>query len=299
MRIAIATVVTLTLGLATGAGAQDVFHDNTDLRANPSRVIYHDSGLLDVEVADDVPLVGTRRVNSFTLAYRASAPIDATFRFYAVDPASGGPGGLVAEFRVGGLPAGDNTRTIDLGASEQFDWTGEPGLAGDANYVGGWFSVRFTNPPGGPSSNGAGCVLAHGNSRDGLYDVTRDYPLGSDPLLNRPRSFFARIGGTPVGQVATPTVASLLIDNPFIAAGGATLGLVGLSGQAPAPGVVVRLSSSNPKVASVPPSETVETGSGSVPFAIFTGRVRKTTQVTISATAGGRTASTTLTVTPR
>ncbi|MGV8040941.1 MAG: carboxypeptidase regulatory-like domain-containing protein [Thermoanaerobaculaceae bacterium] len=75
-------------------------------------------------------------------------------------------------------------------------------------------------------------------------------------------------------------------------------GTVVLNAPAPDGGVEVALTSANPGVASVPASITVPTGATQATFTVTTTVVPSSTLVEISATAGGSTASATLTVGP-
>lgn len=70
-----------------------------------------------------------------------------------------------------------------------------------------------------------------------------------------------------------------------------TQATVRLSRPAPAGGLVVPVSSSNPAAAAVPASVTVPAGSTRASFAVQTGLVRQTTDVTITAGAGQATAT--------
>lgn len=74
-------------------------------------------------------------------------------------------------------------------------------------------------------------------------------------------------------------------------------GQVTLTGPAGAGGVTVNLASSS-AVASVPARVKVPMGAVNAVFSVKTSKVRVTTDVTISATANGLTASTVLTVNP-
>jgi hypothetical protein len=111
------------------------------------------------------------------------------------------------------------------------------------------------------------------------------------------RRFTAQAASTP----PTPTPASLsaVTLTPTSSVGGTTLqGKVTLTGGAPSGGALVNLSSANPSVASVPASVTVAAGASSVTFAITTSAVSVNTSVIITATYGGVSRTTTLTVTP-
>jgi hypothetical protein len=75
--------------------------------------------------------------------------------------------------------------------------------------------------------------------------------------------------------------------------------IVMLSGQAPAGGTVVSLSSSNPALVNVPASVTVAAGNQSISFTVPTSAVTAPTAVTISATLNGTTVQSQVTLTPQ
>jgi hypothetical protein len=75
-------------------------------------------------------------------------------------------------------------------------------------------------------------------------------------------------------------------------------GIVSLTTVAPAGGVVVTLSSSDPITVRVPASVTIEGGASTASFGAITTSVSATTQATISASYGGVTRGATLTVRP-
>ncbi|HJS24111.1 MAG TPA: hypothetical protein VJ751_07145 [Pyrinomonadaceae bacterium] len=100
---------------------------------------------------------------------------------------------------------------------------------------------------------------------------------------------------------STTTTASLsaVSVSPTSVAGGTTAqGTIKLTGGAPSGGAVVTLSSANTSVVSVPASVTVAAGASSATFGVKTSTVATNTGVTITATYGGVSRTTTLTVTP-
>jgi LmbE family N-acetylglucosaminyl deacetylase/lysophospholipase L1-like esterase len=97
----------------------------------------------------------------------------------------------------------------------------------------------------------------------------------------------------------SPLWASALTITPSSVVGGNSLqGTVTLSGAAPAGGVLVALSSSNPAVATIPGAQvvTVAAGATSATFTVMTSSVTASTGVTLSASYGGVTPTATLTV---
>jgi hypothetical protein len=96
------------------------------------------------------------------------------------------------------------------------------------------------------------------------------------------------------GQLAAVTVSPSTVN------GGATArGTVSLDAGAPAGGVVVQLSSSNPNVANVPATTTIPAGSVESTFNITTNQVAGRTPATLSGISGGVTRTVGLTVTPQ
>lgn len=94
------------------------------------------------------------------------------------------------------------------------------------------------------------------------------------------------------------SLGSLAVNPTSVVGGQSSTGLVTLSGPAPSGGMAVTLSSTQPAVASVPPSVTVAAGATSLSFAISTAAVAASTPVAITASAGGTIKTATLTVTP-
>lgn len=119
-------------------------------------------------------------------------------------------------------------------------------------------------------------VVVHRNDKPAADNPERRdcYSNYSDPLsVNVP--------------AATPStaLAGLTLSQPSVVGGSSLTGTVTLTLGAPTGGTVVTLQSSNPGVASVPSSVTVQAGqTSSAPFTITTQRVTSLTPVTITAT---------------
>jgi hypothetical protein len=101
---------------------------------------------------------------------------------------------------------------------------------------------------------------------------------------------------TPAGAPQV-TLQNLVVESP-VASGSDSNGAAVLSTAAPPSGAIVSLSSSNPGVASVPATVTVQNGNVGAPFNVSTTAVSASTTVTISGTYNGTTRTATLTVTP-
>jgi outer membrane protein assembly factor BamB len=104
---------------------------------------------------------------------------------------------------------------------------------------------------------------------------------------------------TSGGQPPPTGVAlkSLAVVPALVRGGTAATGTVTLTGAAPTGGIVVKLTSSQPKVAMVPATVSVGAGATSAAFKVTTTRVFQTTKVTISGAYGGVTKTSPLTVT--
>jgi hypothetical protein len=112
----------------------------------------------------------------------------------------------------------------------------------------------------------------------------------------------ASYGGTSKTGTLTVNPTSLytvsLPVNPMTGGTSTTSNLLILNGLAPPGGAVIGLTSSNPALASVPPSITVPQGSYFQPFKITTSTVASSTVLTISASWNGVTKQADLTLTP-
>lgn len=94
------------------------------------------------------------------------------------------------------------------------------------------------------------------------------------------------------------TVSSVTLNPNSVAGGNSSSGTVTLSAAAPSGGVVVNLSSSDPGVATAPASVTVAAGALSAAFAVTTSSVTTATDVLITGSYNGSSASATLAVNP-
>jgi hypothetical protein len=112
----------------------------------------------------------------------------------------------------------------------------------------------------------------------------------------------ARLSGCTVTSPPPPSqvaLSSLTLSQTNVIGGNSVTGTVTLSAAAPSGGFAVTLSSSNPTIASVPPSVTVTAGATSASFTVSTTAVNDTRSATITATGGGVSRSVTLTVVPQ
>jgi hypothetical protein len=154
-------------------------------------------------------------------------------------------------------------------------------------------TVTFTAPSSGASAslnfayaitgaNGIATVYATANSTPGSYNVT----------------FTA---GNQSANFALTNVALAAVNLPSTRLGGGestTNKTVTLTSAAPPGGATITLSSSHPKVASVPASVAIAAGQTSGSFTIATGAVSGTTPVTLTGSDGTTTQTASLTVVP-
>ena len=101
---------------------------------------------------------------------------------------------------------------------------------------------------------------------------------------------------TITASAPPPAPTSLALALATVPGGSSTTATVRVSGSA---GVIVALTSSDPRVASVPASVVVAAGATSATFTVSTARVKKDTLVTLQARANGVTVGTTLNVVRR
>ena len=117
-----------------------------------------------------------------------------------------------------------------------------------------------------------------------FFNVVKTSPVSADTNV----TISAAYGGVTVTGTFTVQPIRLLYVNVGSATGGNTTnGQVVLNGPAPAGGITVSLSSSNPSVASVPASVFIPAGVNPGQFAVSTTPVSATTPVTVSASYNG------------
>ena len=97
---------------------------------------------------------------------------------------------------------------------------------------------------------------------------------------------------------ATASLSAVSVNPTSVVGGGTSQGTITLTGGAPSGGAIVSLSSASPSVAAVPASVTVAAGATAATFSVNTSAAAANTSVIITATYGGVSRTTTLTVTP-
>lgn len=220
----------------------------TVLRRDNGQPLYYLTG---DEIADDAIFVGQRRITSFTFAYQASVPVNATYRFYHNDlnaPLTDEGrirqrGLLVKEITETNLPAGNQMRTVNLPTEQQFVWGTPPDLVfGPNRGGGGYFSVQFTDVNGNNSGTAAGTLLTRPgasipinqdfflnySSDGGIYNVSQSdrgilesefYPLPSVPLVDQLLGLYFQVSGinvTPPLVFPTPNPNPTPTANPTL-----------------------------------------------------------------------------------
>lgn len=160
-------------------------------------------------------------------------------------------------------------------------------------------SVSSSNPAVAPVP--ASLTFNANDPSAGLFPILTQ-PVAVNTVVTITAGFNGQIFSAPLTVAATPpppSAASLALTPATVVGGSPSVGVVTLGSPSPvAAGTPVALSSSNPAVASVPAAITVSFNSTNGTFSVATSAVTAPTQVAISATSGGTTASATLTVTP-
>jgi len=273
----------LALTLSSLASAQ-IFYNNSSRQAFTAS-----SGAVD-EYADDTPFTGTQHVASFTFEYfnSSTGPVNATVRFYEVNPVTGLPGTLVSTIPVNNLIPGQfQFATVNLPLAQQFDWTATPGIYGLDNVSGGFVSIQFAG-----ELFQQGWATAGGPSLDDFYDVTTGQIQNFSQDINA--SMFLIISSKPMA----PALSSLTVNPVTVKGGQTSVATVAITAPAPKGGVLVTLHSSGPAVGQIPPSVLIPAGALSASVTIKTRPVTTEKVLVISAQVQKAMIITNLFVTP-
>jgi hypothetical protein len=258
--------------------AAEVSLTNTDIKTAP--VVYEPDGkhfrveLSEISGEGDQVLTVTAitRTGSFTLGNWPTASIPLTLHL--------GPSLASLTLNPGELPGGATSlATITLD---------RPAAAGGMEV-----SLASGNPA--VASVPASVIVAEGAS-NAEFTVTT-LPV-SVPAVVEISAASDGITKDATLVVDPPSVASVSLSPSAVAGGQPSTGTVTLDGPAPAGGLTVSLTSSDPAVATVPPAVTVPAEATSVQFAITTSPVSSESVIVISATANGATKTAQLTVGP-
>ena len=103
---------------------------------------------------------------------------------------------------------------------------------------------------------------------------------------------------TPASAPPSVTLQGIVVSPANVVGGASAAGVVSLSAAAPAAGMLVALSSSNPAIGAVPGSVTVPAGATTTSFAVATNSVTAASVVTVTAVANGVSRTASLTVSP-
>jgi hypothetical protein len=215
-----------------------------------------------------------------------NSSVRGSYAGFATDPVGSGARILSGEFSADGAsPTGNLTGSVDIGAAS--------GAISGAAFA-ATYSISST------PLNGRGTVtITSPAGLNAIAYVITPTKFAMLPVSDASPSIWLFEPGPPAAPPA-PTLTSLTLNPTTVVGGQSATGTVTLSGPAPAGGVVVALSSSNPAVAQVPPSGnvTVPAGATSVIFTVATSAVNTSTSVVISAAYSGVTRTASLTVTP-
>ena len=126
----------------------------------------------------------------------------------------------------------------------------------------------------------------------GLDNAQVEFTAGNVTAAT-PCTFTATLGSSSKSVTITvtpdpaPSLFSVEVDPGELVGGSTDTVLPDLNGPAPAGGVTVGLTSSNPSLAPVPATVVIPAGSYSAPVSVATGVVTATTTVTFTASLGG------------
>lgn len=182
-------------------------------------------------------------------------------------------------------------------------WLARIQLSADAPLGGSVVNLTSSNPSAltvpasvtiqlvGQTGPFLGAGIASGQFPYAAHEVTAATPV----------TVTAMLGSSSAATVITvepPTVQQLIVDPGIVPGGEPPTTIVMLSGNAPAGGAVVSLSSNSPAV-SVPATATVAAGSPSAYVNLTTNAVATTTTATVTASWNGASVSAQLTLTPQ
>ena len=122
---------------------------------------------------------------------------------------------------------------------------------------------------------------ASGASLDGFYDLTTGQFITFQGDTSA--SFYLQLSGSTVAT----TVTTVTLNPQTVKGGLSSQATVTITSPAPAGGLVVKLFSSKPRIATLPASVTIPAGASSVTVLVKTKAVTKSTFATISATLNG------------
>jgi hypothetical protein len=273
----------LAFALTSLANAQ-TFYNNTGRQAFTAS-----SGNMD-EIADDTPFTGTQHVASFTFAYMNvnPGPVNATVRFYEVNPVTGLLGPLVATIPVENLlPGTGQFATINLTPAQQFDWKATPGIYHLQNVSGGFVSIQFTG-----ALFQQGWYTAGGPSLDDFYDVT----------INQVENFSQDINASYYLQISSitmaPVLSNILINPSTVKGGQSATATVSITSPAPPGGLLLKLHSNKPRIAQIPATVLIPAGATSASVVITTIPVKRENVLVMSVKLNKAMEITNLFVTP-
>jgi hypothetical protein len=138
-------------------------------------------------------------------------------------------------------------------------------------------------------------VLVASGQTKGTFSITT-FGVANDTSVTISATLPSGFQATSVLGVTAPRVTSLTVNPSTVVGGDPTTATLTISGQAPAGGLVVSLTSNNGNVVSLPPTVTVPGGQTSVTFPVNTNSVAQDTLVEIKALYLNSQASATLNV---
>ena len=168
-------------------------------------------------------------------------------------------------------------------------------LTGPAPAGGALVTLSSSNPA--VAAVPASLTIPAGATTSSAFTITTTAVSGSTTV--NITANYAGVSRTATLTVGPLTLTSLVVSPTFTAGGITTTGnQVRLNGPAPAGGMTVNLTSSDPAVASVPATVVIAAGATSANFSIVTTTVTSLATVTVTASTASSTRTATLDITP-
>ncbi len=319
-----ATTLTCTLAshIATVGGTDHALADNTAEGVCPPSIVLAKVTLAPTSVTGGADSVGTVTLSGAAPAGGAVVTLTSNNLSAAAAPANVTipGGGSSATFAVHTMPVTSDTSVVIRASYHSVTKTAgltllppalvaltfDPPEVTGGNGATGTVALNGVAPPSGVSvafsSSNPAVAPVPGNVMIGGGAIKATFVAWPNPVTARtPVTISASYGGvtrTARLTILLPAIEALVFDPDSIKGGNRADGRITLTGEAPRGGMEVDYISSDPAVASVPFSDTINEGYRVWYMPVETAGVAATTTVTLAASFQGVTKTATLTVLP-
>lgn len=226
---------------------------------------------------------------SADFAVTTSAVSDTTDVVVTATANGGSVSGTLSVFGIGVASLTLNPTTVRGGQTSTATVTlSDPAPAGGA-------VVTLTSGNTGAATVPASVTIPEGQTTTTFIVTSKPVPTSTNVTIT---ATYNRVSQSAVLRVNPPVLTGLTLNPATVFGGQTSVGTVTLDGPAPTGNLVVRLTSDNANVATVPASVTVAAGQTSATFTVTSQPVARRTVVTITATSNGASVSALLTVRP-